>query len=48
MTTISAHRSGPTTITGCRALEESAQQGTRHGVLRALTVTGGVITSPGV
>ena len=31
-----------------RAREESAQHGTRPGVLRALSVTGGVITSAGI
>ena len=31
-----------------RAREESARHGTRDGVLRALAVTGGVITSAGV
>jgi RND superfamily putative drug exporter len=31
-----------------RAREESAQHGTRNGVLRALAVTGGVITSAGM
>jgi RND superfamily putative drug exporter len=31
-----------------RAREESARHGTRHGVLRALAVTGGVITSAGM
>jgi RND superfamily putative drug exporter len=31
-----------------RAREESARHGTRDGVLRALAVTGGVITSAGI